>query len=73
LSHLPALTALTPDGLDAAHPPTIVNDHKGYVMADARLGRLFGRRIKNSLWRAVWKDAPARRPVAHAINKKLLI
>ena len=40
-------------------------------MADARLGRLFGRRIENDLWRAVVLDGPARLPEYARYNKLL--
>ena len=51
-------------GLDAAHPPPIsifTKGAKGGTMADARLGRLFGRRIERDLWQLCGE---AGRPVA---------
>jgi len=63
-------------GLDATLPPPIVNFHKGCkgcMMTDARLGRLFGRRIENELWRPVWTFGRPVLPNAHAINNLLTL
>ena len=60
-------------GLLAAHPPLIVNFHKGWILTDARLGRLFGRGSKTTCGKCCGGARRPVRPNTHAMNKLLTL